>query len=116
MAWDNASCNEDAEDVELVRKRKQLQLIEEQIARKRAFIASKKNELQQSPPLRPKNELQRTTTYREKHDEYRGSECSTRREMEPNRPSRLHYQESGRLTERQVSTLNELRGNHGYPL
>lgn len=103
MASDNASCNEDADDVELVRKRKQLQFIEEEIARKRAFIALKKNELQQPPPLRPKNELQRTTTYREKHDEYRGSEWNTRREMEPNRPSRLQYQESGRLTERQPS-------------
>lgn len=112
MAWDNASCSKDADDAELVRKRKQLQLIEEQIARKKATIALKKNKLQQGPLLGQNTELQETTPYREKHDEYRGNEWNTRREMEPNSPLRPHYQEAARLTKRQVSTLNELRGSH----
>lgn len=110
MTWDGASYSEDAEDEELVRKRKQLQLIEEQIARKKASIALKRGELQQGPLCYnsdDENELADST-------EFRDTQVGTERDIENcplftnNISQKPTHQEAISLTERQISILNEL--------
>lgn len=92
MTWDRTY---DAEDLHLGGEGRKLHLNEKDKFHQRTSVT------------RRKNELQRTTMYRQKHDEYRGDEWKTRRETEPNFPSRPHYQyqEAARFTERQVCRL-----------
>ncbi|XP_062400257.1 serine/arginine repetitive matrix protein 1-like isoform X2 [Sardina pilchardus] len=108
MAWDSrATYSCDAEDLELSRKRRELHLIEEQIARKKASIAFKKNE------------LQRTTLHRENDNEV-DEEGEWNRPMETDtqhgKPSILTSnnwtQRPPQLTERQLSILSELTQPH----
>lgn len=110
MAWDSASYNEDTEDEELVRKRKQLQLIEAQIASKKASIALKKGKLQQGPlcyDSDDENEPADPTGIRDTQvgTEKDSEKCSLFTNNISQKPA---HQEAISLTERQISILNEL--------
>lgn len=109
MTWEDASCNEDA-DKELVRKRKQLQLIEEQIARKKASIALKKRQLQQGPlcyDSDDENEVADPTGIRDTQvgTDADNEKCPLFANNVSQKPT---HQEAISLTERQISILNEL--------
>ncbi|XP_041958673.1 uncharacterized protein LOC121718004 isoform X4 [Alosa sapidissima] len=105
MTWDTSYIC-DAEDLELARKRRELHLIEEQIARKKASIALKKNE------------LQRTTLQRENDNQVDKEEWNRQMETDTQheKPSLLTSnncpQRPPHLTERQISILNELTQPH----
>ncbi|XP_031417657.1 zinc finger protein 318-like isoform X2 [Clupea harengus] len=108
MARD-ASYNNEPEDEELARKRRELYLIEEQISRKRTNIALKNNDLQRTPQYREKDDKNE-----EENEEWDNEiKVETEHERSPlftnnNFPQRPPHQEAARLTERQISTLNEL--------
>lgn len=96
----HASYNDKLEDDELARKKKELQFIEEKIARKRAAIALK-------------NEWQRTSMYSEKDvDKESNNDIEVKEKHETssgnNFPQRQPHQEAVHLTARQISILNEL--------
>ena len=108
MAWDTSYYN-DEEDEELARKRRELQLIEEQIALKKASIALKKNNLQRTPQY-----CENDDEKEEEDEEWDNEiEVETEHEQSPlftnnNFPQRSPHQEVVSLTERQISILNEL--------
>ena len=96
----DASYNDKLEDDELARKKKELQFIEEKIARKRAAIALK-------------NEWQRTSMYSENDvDKQSNNDIEVKEKHETssgnNFPQRQPHQEAVHLSARQISILNEL--------
>ena len=84
-------------------------LVEEQISRKRTNIALKNNDLQRTPQYREKDDKNE-----EENEEWDNEiKVETEHERSPlftnnNFPQRPPHQEAARLTERQISTLNEL--------